>query len=172
MSFMNMQFDLPWQIETFHSCPQLGPWFLSPGDRRFTRKIYIRKLSLKSPNCSTTCIGMEASWSFLNQYFSCLRVFFLCGALMKSFCVILSSRGVFEFLCDSKVQEGFPQDLLPQSQGLDSLLNWWNANASGKWTWHSRLITVNLERITESKCKWYQIYRIMSNVNSKFIQCI
>ena len=43
---------------------------------------------------------------------------------MKSFCVILSSRGVFEFLCDSKVQEGFPQDLLPQSQGLDSLLNW------------------------------------------------
>ena len=44
---------------------------------------------------------------------------------MKGFCVILSSRGVFEpFWCDYKVQEGFPQGLLPQSQGLDSLLNW------------------------------------------------
>ena len=50
---------------------------------------------------------------------------------------ILSSRGpgVFKpFLCDYKVQEGFPQGLLPQSQGLDFLLNWLNANAAHKLT--------------------------------------
>lgn len=111
MSFMNMQFDLPWQIETFHSCPQLGPWFLSPGDRRFTRKIYIRKLSLKSPNCSTTCIGMEPLWSFLNHFFFfCACSFFverwwrvMCDSLVKrclwAFCVTLRCKKAFHKTC-------------------------------------------------------------------------
>lgn len=162
MSFMNMQFDLPWQIETFHSCPQLGPWFLSPGDRRFTRKIYIRKLSLKSPNCSTTCIGMEPLWSFLNHFFF-LRVFFLCGALMKSYVWFSRQEVSLSLLRDSKVQEGFPQDLLPQSQGLDSLWNWWYA--ARKWTWHSRLVTVNLESLNANDIRYIEWY-LMSIQNS------
>lgn len=120
-------------------------------------------------NClwrAPTAAPRVSEWNLCDPFwiiFFCLRVFFLCGALMKSYVWFSRQEVSLSLLCDSKVQEGFPQDLLPQSQGLDSLWNWWYA--ARKWTWHSRLVTVNLESLNANDIRYIEWY-LMSIQNS------